>query len=96
MGCAEGVFIPSDKFAEFQSSVLPQPDDDPELRRWIGLSISTDGGDQIECIDVALFELDFGNYKELRVDAIGIGYPLYEELFPGRHAAYVVSFDESN
>ncbi|MGJ8532427.1 MAG: hypothetical protein ACSHYC_09630 [Alphaproteobacteria bacterium] len=96
MGCAEGRFFPNEKFEEFQSRVLPELDDDPQLRRWIGLSVSTDGGVQIECIGVALFELDFGNYKELRVDAIGIGYPLYEELFPGRHAAYAASFDQSN
>lgn len=78
MGCAEGLFIPSAEFERFQATVPGEEESDPSIKRWIGLSVSTDEGDQIECIDVVLFEYNFGDEKELRVDAVGIGSPLYE------------------
>ena len=92
MGCAEGLFIPREEFKNFQASVSPEEDGDPAIKRWVGLSVSTDEGAQIDCLDVGLFEYDFGDDKELRVDALGIGYPIYEKLFPGRYAAYEASF----
>jgi hypothetical protein len=92
MGCAEGCFIPLDEFGSFHATVSPAPDNDVAIKRWVGLSIATLDGAPIECLDVVLFEYDFGEQKELRVDAVGIGYPLYEELFPGRYAAYEASF----
>ncbi|NQV61894.1 MAG: hypothetical protein HQ502_19660 [Alphaproteobacteria bacterium] len=93
MGVAEGEFIPLDEFEKFRASVSPEPVDDVAIKRWTGLALTTSEGDSIKCNDVVLFEYDFGDHKEFRVDAVGIGYPLYEELFPGRHANYVKSFN---
>lgn len=42
----------------------------------------------IDCVDVVLFECDFGDHKELYVDALGIDSALYEEFFQGRYAEY--------
>lgn len=93
MGCAEGIFIAEDKFSEFRANVSPQPDDDPAINRWVGLSVRTADGVDGECLDAVLFEYDFGHYKELRIDVLGIPFPRYEELFPGRYDTYVASFD---
>jgi hypothetical protein len=91
MGCAEGVFIPHEGFKAFQANVPAENDNDPAIKRWLGLTVTTDGTVQIDCADVVLLEVNFGDEIELRVDALGIGYPLYEELFPGRYAAYEAS-----
>lgn len=89
MGCAAGRFIPDTGFSEFLAWVSPEQDDDPALKRWIGLTISDCEGAQIECLDVVLFACEFDGEQDLWVDALGIGFPLYEELFPGRYATYV-------
>ena len=54
--------------------------------------MQTENGVKVECNDTVLFEWDFGEYKELQVDVLGIYNPSYEELFPGRYAAYEASF----
>lgn len=92
MGCAEGNFFPSADFEQFVSNKLPENDQDTAVKRWFGLSAITPGGEQIECLDVVLFEYDYGSEKEFLVDVIAISYPLYETLFPGRYAAYEASF----
>jgi hypothetical protein len=95
MGCAEGVFYAGEGFSEFRASVAPQTDDDPAIKRWVGLSVHTEGGVKVECLETVLFDWDFGDEKELRVDVIGIQNPRYEELFPGRYAAYEASFSNN-
>lgn len=93
MCCAEGVFFPSEGFGSFRASVSPEKDNDPEILRWLGLSISISDGTPIECVDVVLFEFDMKEGVELYVDAIGIGYPPYEELFPEHVRLYKSQFD---
>jgi len=92
MGCAEGVFLAEDAFSDFRANIAPQPDGDPAINRWAGLSLQTEDGVKVECHDAVLFEWDFGDQKELHVDVLGIYNPRYEELFPGRYAAYEASF----
>lgn len=91
MGCAEGKFLPSAGFERFVSKVPPENDRDIAVKRWIGLSVVTPDGEQVECLDVVLFEYDYGSEKEFLIDVIAISYPLYETLFPGRYAAYEAS-----
>jgi len=93
MGCAEGVVMPEEAFSEFQASIAPELDDDPAVTRWVGLSVRTEDGAEVECIDAVLLQYKFGDQKELVIDVLGIPYPRYEELFPGRYAAYADSFD---
>ena len=92
MGCAEGVFLAEDGFLEFQSRIAPQSDDDPTITRWVGLTVRTEDGVDVECMDAVLIKYDFGDHTELRIDVLGIPYPRYEELFPGRYADYDASF----
>ncbi|WP_171236331.1 hypothetical protein [Ruegeria sp. HKCCA6837] len=94
MGCAEGAFIAEEAFFDFRAKVAPQPDDDPAINRWLGLSVCTELGVDVQCLDAVLFEYDLGDQSELRIDVLGITYPRYEELFPGRYAAYEASFDK--
>ena len=42
---------------------------------------------------VVLHRVDFGDEIEIYVAALGIGYPLYEELFPEHVAAYENQFN---
>ena len=88
---------------------LPGPDEDhnpatgadlakaltanPAVKRWTRLSVQTEGGALVECHDAVLIEFDLGEIKELRIEVVGIAYPKYEELFPGRFASYEASFD---
>ena len=88
MGVAEGDFAPSDSFAAFLASVPSQPENDKDLQRWTGLSLAVPDGALVECQDVVLLRADFGDEVELVVAAIGIPYPLYEQLFPGHVETY--------
>ncbi len=92
MGCAEGVFYPHVGFVEFRGSTLPEQDDDLMLKRWIGLSVAMSDGSLISCLDVVLFEADFGTHRELRVDVLGIAYSLYDDLFPEHVRQYEEQF----
>jgi hypothetical protein len=95
MGCAEGVFIAGEAFIDFRATVAPQLESDPAINRWVGFSVRTEKGVEVECLDAVLFEYDFGDHKEFRIDVLGIPFSRYEELFPGRHAAYEASFDRT-
>jgi hypothetical protein len=91
MGVAGGRFLPLPAYEAIQARVVAARDTSQEhlalsVRTIDGYAIQAQGGVQI---------IDFSS--ELGADVIevhvcGIGYPLYEELFPGRHAAYVESF----
>jgi hypothetical protein len=92
MGCAEGLLIPFDPIAQFCASVPSEPDNDAVIRRWLGLSVATHDGTLIDCVDVVLFEYDFGDRKEFYVDVLGIYSDLYAALFPGHCAVYKARF----
>lgn len=91
MGVAGGRFIPLPAYKTIQANVVAARETSQDhltlsVRTMDGHAIPAQGGVQI--IDCSL---------ELGADAIevhvcGIGFPLYEELFPGRHTAYVESF----
>ena len=88
MGCAEGVFKPNENFPDFAAGAQKAHETDPAINRWTGLNLTTADGVSVDCTDVVLMQVNFGDETEYHVDAIGIGYPLYEVLFPGRYAAY--------
>ncbi len=79
-------------FAKLRALLLRETTDDSGIKRWTGLTVTTSEGDPIECLDVVLFEYDFGDEKVLHVDVIGIDSLLYDKLFPGYGAAYEASF----
>lgn len=92
MGVALGEFVPMDGFSFFKNSVSPEKDDDPDMKRWVGLSVLTPDGHPIPCHDVVLFECDLGGQFEFEVSVLGIDGQLYEELFPEHIRAYENQF----
>jgi hypothetical protein len=96
MGCAEGEFVPSEAFEGFRQSVAPQPQDDPDYKIWNGLSLEMDEGKRVECVDVVLHAVDFGDHIEMFIDALGISDPPYGDLFPQHVAAYQGQFSEND
>jgi len=96
MGCAEGTFVPDEAFFVFRADIAPQPDADPEIKRWIGLSVENEIGTELDCLDTVLLEYGLGDQCEYWVDVLGIPSLRYEELFPGRFAAYEAMLDRAN
>jgi len=93
MGCAEGEFQPTDSFTTFQRSVLPQVQDEQDYKIWNGLILKMEDGRQVECVDVTLHLVEFGdNGTEVFVDALGVSEPPYETLFPQHIEAYENQF----
>jgi hypothetical protein len=94
MGCAHGIFFPASVFEEFKAAVPCEQDDDPVMKRWVGLSVSTADDQLIRCHDVVLFEANLGSELELEleVDVIGVDADLYQQLFPQHVLAYENQF----
>jgi len=94
MGCAEGSFRPSELFKEFLENTKPLILDTPEHRIWGGLLLRTNQGQHVECHDTTLHVFSFNGSYEATALAVGIGYPLYGELFPEYVTAYGNQFKE--
>lgn len=93
MGVAIGKFFPLPSYQEAQPSVIAARDDSQDhlaltVRTIDGQLLPAQGGVQI--VD---YSPELGA-EGIELHVPGIGYPLYEELFPGRHAAYVDSFSK--
>lgn len=94
MGGAFGRFFPLPAYEKFQAKVVAafnSPQDHLGLAvvdTQTGSSLPAQGGTQI--LDASA---DLG-LEGLEVHVLGIAYPLYEQLFPGRHAAYKASFSK--
>jgi hypothetical protein len=58
------------------------------LREVDGEDIPAQGGVQINDYSAEL------GHEEIEIEVLGIGYPLYEELFPGRYATYEAGFQK--
>jgi hypothetical protein len=92
MGVAIGQFFPLPAYEQIQVMVVSAFESSQERLNLVvvdtqsGLSIPAQGGVQI--LDVSK---ELGP-EGMEVHVLGIGYPLYEELFPGRHAKYEASF----
>ncbi|PHQ66731.1 MAG: hypothetical protein COB92_06900 [Robiginitomaculum sp.] len=87
MGVAFGQFLPTDGFENLRSraEVL-----DSDSRRWEGLSVKTPSGHELECFAGAVI-IEYGPLDDvfaIEATCLGIGYPLYEELFPHHVKTY--------
>ena len=99
MGVAFGVFEPTDAFAPLRTAMTPARDGSGnelrDLRFLSGLCAKTMGGTVIVCSHV-----EVGEYGEVdaplewEVTCFGIGYPLYDELFPHHVKAYEDQFKD--
>jgi len=92
MGLAIGRFFPSPAYQQIQPKVIAAIDSWQEhlsltvLDTESGLPLPAQAGVQVIDASAQL------GPEGMEVHVMGIGYPLYEQLFPGRHAAYVASF----
>jgi hypothetical protein len=91
MGVAEGKFLPSPAYATIQAAVVAARERSQDhlslaVRVAGGCNLPAQGGVQI--ID---YSAELG-VDGLQVCVLGIGYPLYGELFPQHVTAYKVQF----
>jgi hypothetical protein len=87
MGVAEGKFLPSPAYAAIQPSVVAARDSSQAhltlaVRMTDGRELPAQG--EIRIID---YSAELGA-EEIQVEVLGIGYPLYEVLFPEHVARY--------
>ena len=93
MGVAHGRFIPAQSFDLFRHNAERL---DEDTRRWRGLAVKTANGQEIEChMGIAIIEYGpLDDIFAIEVTCLGIGYPLYEELFPHHVKSYEESFED--
>jgi hypothetical protein len=99
MGVAFGKFEPNDNFALLRPEMMQAHDGAGNelqgIRYLEGLSAKTAEGIVIVCSGVAIFEYsDAEDFLQWEVSCLGIGYPLYAELFPHHVKAYDDQFKE--
>jgi len=87
MGVAHGQFIATDKFENYRSKAESLDDNS---RRWQGLSVKMPDGQEIKC-HAGIVIIEYGPLDDIfaiEATCLGIGYPLYGELFPHHVKAY--------
>jgi hypothetical protein len=95
MGVAIGRFWPVPAYEMIQSKVVAAFDSPQDHFAFVvvdtetGSSLPAQGGTQI--LDASS---DLGP-EGIEIHVLGIEYPLYEQLFPGRYAAYEASFSKA-
>lgn len=89
MGAACGKFLPLPAYSAIQSQFISHRDL-PQAH--LALSIVCASGERLPAergVAILDYSLELG---EIEVHAVGIGYPLYEQLFPHQVAAYAKQF----
>jgi hypothetical protein len=91
MGVASGRFLPLPAYEGIQALVIASRNG---LQTHLALTVRTADGQDIP----AQGGVQINDYsselrpEDIEVDVLGIGYPLYEDLFPGRYATYAAGF----
>jgi hypothetical protein len=89
MGVASGKFLPLPAYSAVQSQCITSRDL-PQAH--LELSIIRPSGELLPAVHgVAILDYSV-EIGEIEVHAVGIGYPLYEQLFPQQVAAYAKQF----
>jgi hypothetical protein len=91
MGVAGGRFIPLPAYEAIQPMIVAARESSQEcfaltVRMKGGLTIQTQGG-----VHITDYSAELG-HEGIQLEVMGITYPPYDELFPGRHAGYVARF----
>jgi hypothetical protein len=91
MGVVQGRFVPSLAYSAIRSSVVEDRDGSQAhlvlaVRPTNGAELPAQGG-----VRIMDYSAELGD-EEIEVHVLGIGYPLYEELFPEHVAAYRARF----
>jgi hypothetical protein len=91
MGVATGRFLPLPAYEAIQPIVVAARNG---LQTHLALTVRTADGHSIPAqggVQINDHSAELGS-EGIEVEVLGIGYPLYEELFPGRHAEYAAGF----
>jgi hypothetical protein len=91
MGIAAGKFLPLPAYAEIQPSVVAAREGS---QAHLSVVVRLIGGEELPAqggVQILDYSAELGA-DGLEIEVLGVSYPLYEELFPGRHPAYVASF----
>ena len=92
MGVAGGKLLPSPEYAKIQPSVIAARESTQEH---LGLLVRLVGGQEPPAqggVHIIDYSVEPGVEAGLEVEVPGIGYPLYEELFPGHVEDYKAQF----
>jgi len=87
MGVAVGRFLPNEAYAAIQPLVVVRRD---SSQAHLNLAVRLSDGTELPAQGGVLirdYSADLGA-ESLEVEVLGIGYPLYEELFPDHVARY--------
>jgi hypothetical protein len=88
MSLAAGRFIPLPAYEAVQPMVVAAQNGPQDH---LALAVRTEDGSTIPAqagVQINDFSAELGS-EGIEVEVLGIDYPLYEELFPARHAEYV-------
>jgi len=91
MGVATGRFLPLLAYEAIQPMVIAARN---SSQTHLALTVRTANGHAIPAqggVRINDYSAELGS-EDIDVEVLGIGYPLYEELFPGRHATYAAGF----
>jgi hypothetical protein len=94
MGVAEGKFMPSPAYGAIQPSVVAAREGS---QAHLALTVRTADGRELPAqsgFRIADYSAELGA-EEIQVEVLGVGYPLYEELFPEHVARYRSRFPNS-
>src|SRR5512133_4403840 len=95
MGVAGGKLLPSPEYSIIQASVIARREGS---QAHLGLVVRLVGGRDVPAqggVHIADYSAELGIEDGLEIDVFGIGYPLYEELFPEHVAAYKAQFSKA-
>ena len=92
MGVATGKLLPLPEYRLIQPAVIAKRQGS---QAHLALAVRLVGGIELPSaggVHISDYSDDLGIEDGLEVDVLGIGYPLYEELFPEHVAAYKILF----
>ncbi len=95
MGVAGGKFIPLPDYEAIRPMIVAARNG---LQTHLALTVRTLEGQAIPAqggVHINDYSAELGA-REIEVEALGIAYPLYEELFPGRYAEYAAGFRKNS
>jgi len=95
MGVAGGRLLPSAEYPTIQPSLIATREGS---QAHLGLAVRLVGGRELPAqggVHITDYSAELGIEDGLEVDVLGIGYPLYRELFPDHIAAYRGRFPEA-
>jgi hypothetical protein len=94
MGAACGRFNPLPSYSQVKEACVAARD---SYQDHLALSVRLVGGEPLPAqggVQILDFSAELGA-EEIEVHVVGIGYPLYQELFPGHVLAYENQFKEA-